>query len=56
VTVEPLQRVGWSPADILEKVGAAVLSPAQDRPQWGPNLRTAHLRAPDGTLLELQSY
>lgn len=42
--------------EILEKLGASVLSPAQDRPQWGPNLRTAHLRAPDGTLLELQSY
>jgi catechol 2,3-dioxygenase-like lactoylglutathione lyase family enzyme len=42
--------------EILEKLGATVLSPAQDRPQWGPNLRTAHLRAPDGTLLEIQSY
>ena len=43
-------------AEALEKLGATVLTPAQDRPQWGPNLRTAHLRAPDGTLLELQSY
>ena len=42
--------------EIVEKFGATVLAPAQDRPQWGPNLRTAHLRAPDGTLLELQSY
>ena len=41
---------------VLEKLGARVLSGPQDRPQWGPNLRTAHLRAPDGTLLELQSY
>jgi predicted enzyme related to lactoylglutathione lyase len=41
---------------VLEKYGAAVLAPAQDRPQWGPTLRTAHLRAPDGTLVELQSY
>jgi predicted enzyme related to lactoylglutathione lyase len=43
-------------AEVVEKLGATVLAPAQDRPQWGPNLRTAHLRAPDGTLLELQSY
>ncbi|MFI7067399.1 VOC family protein [Kribbella sp. NPDC050124] len=42
--------------EVLEKLGATVLAPAQDRPQWGPNLRTAHLRAPDGTLIELQSY
>ncbi|MFG1820264.1 VOC family protein [Kribbella sp. NPDC049174] len=42
--------------EALAKLGAIVLSPPQDRPQWGPNLRTAHLRAPDGTLLELQSY
>ncbi|MET7282308.1 VOC family protein [Kribbella sp. NPDC005582] len=41
---------------VLEKLGATVLTPPQDRPQWGPNLRTAHLRAPNGTLLELQSY
>ncbi|WP_112247988.1 VOC family protein [Kribbella monticola] len=41
---------------VLEKYGATVLAPAQDRPQWGPTLRTAHFRAPDGTLLELQSY
>ena len=43
-------------AQIVEKHGATPLAAAQDRPQWGPNLRTAHLRAPDGTLLELQSY
>jgi predicted enzyme related to lactoylglutathione lyase len=43
-------------AEILEKLGATVLTEPQDRPQWGPNLRTAHLRAPNGTLLELQSY
>jgi predicted enzyme related to lactoylglutathione lyase len=42
--------------EVAQKFGATVLAPAQDRPQWGPNLRTAHLRAPDGTLLELQSY
>jgi predicted enzyme related to lactoylglutathione lyase len=43
-------------AEVVEKLGATALAPAQNRPQWGPNLRTAHLRAPDGTLLELQSY
>jgi predicted enzyme related to lactoylglutathione lyase len=42
--------------EVAEEFGATMLAPAQDRPQWGPNLRTAHLRAPDGTLLELQSY
>jgi predicted enzyme related to lactoylglutathione lyase len=36
--------------------GAQVVAEAQDRPEWGPGLRTAHLRAPDGTLVELQSY
>jgi predicted enzyme related to lactoylglutathione lyase len=36
--------------------GASVLAEPQDRPEWGPGLRTAHLRTPDGTLVELQSY
>ncbi|MFF7212277.1 VOC family protein [Streptomyces sp. NPDC008238] len=36
--------------------GAVVLAGPQDRPEWGPGLRTAHLRTPDGTLVELQSY
>lgn len=36
--------------------GAAVLTDPQDRPEWGLGLRTAHLRAPDGSLVELQSY
>jgi predicted enzyme related to lactoylglutathione lyase len=40
----------------VEQHGAILVSPPQDRPHWGPNLRTAHLRAPDGTLVELQSY
>ena len=42
--------------DRLTSHGAAVVSPPQDRPDWGPGLRTAHLRTPDGTLVELQSY
>jgi predicted enzyme related to lactoylglutathione lyase len=36
--------------------GGVVVAEAQDRPQWGPTLRTAHLRDPEGNLLELQSY
>ena len=36
--------------------GAVPVTEPQDRPEWGPGLRTAHLRAPDGTLIELQSY
>lgn len=36
--------------------GAALVAEATDRPQWGPTLRTAHLRDPDGNLIELQSY
>ncbi|MGV9305500.1 VOC family protein [Nonomuraea sp. NPDC003727] len=36
--------------------GAAQVVPPTDRPAWGPNLRTAHLRDPAGTLIELQSY
>ncbi|WP_246363512.1 VOC family protein [Nonomuraea rhodomycinica] len=36
--------------------GARLVAPPQDRPAWGPTLRTAHLRDPEGTLIELQSY
>jgi len=36
--------------------GATVVAPPTDRPDWGPNLRTAHLRAPGAVLIELQSY
>ncbi|MEU8510919.1 VOC family protein [Kitasatospora sp. NPDC048722] len=36
--------------------GATLAAPATDRPEWGPNLRSAHLRDPDGHLIELQSY
>ncbi|WP_329122669.1 VOC family protein [Streptomyces sp. NBC_01465] len=38
------------------EAGAELVAPAQDRPQWGPTLRTAHLRDPDGHLIELQTY
>ncbi|MEV4255109.1 VOC family protein [Spirillospora sp. NPDC049652] len=40
----------------LEALGASVVAAPADRPEWGPNLRSAHLRDPDGNLLELQSY
>ncbi|MFC0602721.1 VOC family protein [Streptomyces palmae] len=36
--------------------GGAPVTEAADRPDWGPGLRTAHLRDPDGNLIELQSY
>jgi len=36
--------------------GATLVTPPADRPDWGPNLRTAHLRDPGGVLIELQSY
>ncbi|WP_035848966.1 VOC family protein [Kitasatospora azatica] len=36
--------------------GATLVAEATDRPDWGPELRTAHLRDPEGTLIELQSY
>ncbi|MEV0531937.1 VOC family protein [Kitasatospora sp. NPDC050463] len=39
----------------LRHGGTAVIEPT-DRPEWGPNLRSAHLRDPDGHLIELQSY
>ena len=43
-------------ARIMLTHGATLVAPAQDRPEWGPNLRTAHVRDPDGNLVELQSY
>ncbi|MGF1432509.1 VOC family protein [Kitasatospora sp. LaBMicrA B282] len=36
--------------------GGTLVVPATDRPEWGPTMRTAHLRDPDGNLIELQSY
>lgn len=38
-------------ADALEKKGIELLTEPQDRPEWG--IRTAHLRDPDGNLIEL---
>ncbi|GAA1384294.1 hypothetical protein GCM10009639_05620 [Kitasatospora putterlickiae] len=42
-------------AHCLGHGGAPVCGPT-DRPEWGPGLRTAHLRDPEGRLIELQSY
>ena len=36
--------------------GASLVTAAADRPAWGPTLRTAHLRDPEGNQVELQSY
>ncbi|MFG2629892.1 VOC family protein [Streptomyces sp. NPDC048473] len=36
--------------------GASPVAGACDRPDWGPTLRTAHVRDPEGYLIELQSY
>ncbi len=43
-------------AKALLELGASPVTEPRDRPEWGPGLRTAHLRDPDGNLLELQSY
>ncbi|WP_030276802.1 VOC family protein [Streptomyces sp. NRRL B-24484] len=42
--------------DLCLRHGAVPVSAPADRPAWGPGLRTAHLRDPEGTLVELQSY
>ena len=36
--------------------GAEPVAAPADRPELGPGMRTAHLRDPDGTLVEFQSY
>ena len=43
-------------ADLCVRHGATLVAPPTDRPDWGPTLRTAHLRDPEGNLIELQSY
>ncbi|MER7578829.1 VOC family protein [Kitasatospora sp. NPDC097691] len=42
--------------DLCLRHGGTLAVKATDRPEWGPNLRSAHLRDPDGHLIELQSY
>jgi predicted enzyme related to lactoylglutathione lyase len=36
--------------------GAQDVTGPTARPEWGPTCRTAHVRDPEGNLLELQSY
>ncbi|MEV7773534.1 VOC family protein [Kitasatospora sp. NPDC086791] len=42
--------------DLCLRHGGTPAVGATDRPEWGANLRSAHLRDPDGHLIELQSY
>ncbi|WP_369185620.1 VOC family protein [Streptomyces sp. Y1] len=42
--------------DLCLRNGGSLVVGATDRPHWGPNLRSAHLRDPEGHLIELQSY
>ncbi|MEY9859598.1 putative enzyme related to lactoylglutathione lyase [Catenulispora sp. GAS73] len=43
-------------AELCVRHGATLVVAPTDRPDWGPTLRTAHLRDPEGNLIELQSY
>ncbi|MEU7065303.1 VOC family protein [Streptomyces sp. NPDC046161] len=36
--------------------GATAAAPPTDRPEWGPTMRSAHVRDPEGNLREVQSY
>ncbi len=38
------------------EAGGRVVAPPRDRPEWAAGLRTAHVRDPDGNLVEFQSY
>jgi catechol 2,3-dioxygenase-like lactoylglutathione lyase family enzyme len=42
--------------DLALRHGGAPVAPPAARPAWGPTMRTAHLRDPEGNLLEFQSY
>lgn len=42
--------------DLCLRHGAAPVAGPADRPEWGPAMRTAHVRDPGGNLLEFQSY
>ncbi|MFJ6381317.1 VOC family protein [Kitasatospora sp. NPDC092039] len=42
--------------DLCLRHGGTPAGAAADRPEWAPTLRSAHLRDPDGRLVELQSY
>ncbi len=36
--------------------GGTPVAPPAPRPEWGPTMHTAHLRDPEGHLVEFQSY
>ncbi|MFJ4797199.1 VOC family protein [Kitasatospora purpeofusca] len=55
VLVFRVEDVGQAFDLCLRHGGRPVVGPT-DRPDWGPGLRTAHLRDPEGRLIELQSY
>jgi predicted enzyme related to lactoylglutathione lyase len=42
--------------ELCRSHGATIVAPPADRPDWGPTMRTAHLRDPEGVLIEFQSY
>ncbi|MGW4806664.1 VOC family protein [Kitasatospora sp. NPDC004272] len=42
--------------ELAVRSGAAAVLPPTDRPEWGEKMRTAHLRDPEGRLIEFQSY
>jgi predicted enzyme related to lactoylglutathione lyase len=52
IKVDDVERA----AEIAAGHGGDIVVPAVDRPEWGPTCRTAHLRDPEGNLVELQSY
>ncbi|MBO4271654.1 VOC family protein [Microbispora triticiradicis] len=52
LTVDDVGRA----AAVAAAGGGSVVAPPVARPEWGPTCRTAHLRDPDGNLLEIQSY
>ncbi|GAA4210312.1 VOC family protein [Microbispora amethystogenes] len=52
LTVDDVDRA----AAVAAAGGGRVVAPPVARPEWGPTCRTAHLRDPDGNLLEIQSY
>lgn len=42
--------------EVCLRHGGTPVAPPASRPEWGPTMRTAHLRDPEGNLLEFQSY
>lgn len=42
--------------ELALRCGGTPVAPPADRPEWGPAMRTAHVRDPEGNLLEFQSY